>query len=80
MKGYRPKSAAAAPIRSEMLDELDTGAGAGAGVEDEGEVLRDGCGAGRRSSQKGETPGCGGPEPRYETLTPQLFAIFFFFF
>ena len=47
MKSYRPKllrkSTAAARIRSEMLDELDTEPGA----EGEGEVFWDGCRAGR---------------------------------
>ena len=56
MKSYRPKLlreiAEAARIRSEMLDEVDTGPWA----EGEGEVFWGGCGAGRRSSQKGGTP------------------------
>ena len=46
MKSYRPKllrkSTAAARIRSEMLDELDTGPGA----EGEGEAFWDECRAG----------------------------------
>ena len=56
MKSYRPKllreSVAAARIRSEMLDELNTGLEG----EGEGEVFWEGCRTGRQSNQKGEAP------------------------
>ena len=53
MKSYRPKllreSEAAARIRSEVLDVLNTGPGA-----KEGEMFWDGCGAGRRSNWRSD--------------------------
>ena len=55
MRNYRPKllqeGAAAARIRSEVLDVLNTGPGA-----EESKVFWDGCGAGRRLNLKGEVP------------------------
>ena len=53
MRNYRPKllreGTAAARIRSEVLDVLNTGPGA-----EESKVFWDGCGVGRRSNLKGE--------------------------
>ena len=55
MRNYRPKllreGTAAARIRSEVLDVLNTGPGA-----EESKVFWDGCGAGRRLNLKGEVP------------------------
>ena len=55
IRNYRPKllreGKAAARIRSEVLDVLNTGPGA-----EESKVFWDGCGAGRRLNLKGEVP------------------------
>ena len=76
MKSYRPRllreSAAAARIRSEMLNLLTWADGS------EEKVFWDGCDAMRRSKQRSEAPDdrvvCGS-ELRDETLTPQSLAI-----